>query len=60
MQTLDNAPLVDNNNNIINTASNQDENANLENSQIKVGSQEKFCICSEDIKFGIEYVLYLE
>ena len=41
MQTSDNAPLISNNNNLINTDSNQDENANLENDHIKVGSQEK-------------------
>ena len=60
MQTLDNAPLISNNNNLINTDSNQDENANLENDHIKVGSQEKICIYREDIKYGIEYALYLE
>ena len=67
MQTLDNAPLVDNNNNIINTASNQDENANLENSQIKVGSQEKILHLQRGYKvwyrictiFGISLVIFI-
>ena len=67
MQTLDNAPLVDNNNNIISTDSNQDENANLENNPIKVGSQEKILHLQRGYKvwyriciiFGISLVIFI-
>jgi hypothetical protein len=67
MQTLDNAPLVDNNNNIINTASNQDENANLENNHINAGSQEKILHLQRGYKvwyriciiFGISLVIFI-
>jgi len=67
MQTLDNAPLVNNNNNIINTSSNQDENQNLENNHINVGSQEKILHLQRGYKvwyriciiFGISLVVFI-
>jgi hypothetical protein len=67
MQTSDNAPLISNNNNLINTDSNQDENANLENDHIKVGSQEKILHLQRGYKvwyricivFGISLVIFI-
>ena len=67
MQTLDNAPLVNNNNNIISTSSNQDENQNLENNHINVGSQEKILHLQRGYKvwyriciiFGISLVVFI-
>ena len=67
MQTLDNAPLISNNNNIISTDSNQDENAKFENNPIKVGSQEKILHLQRGYKvwyricivFGISLVIFI-
>ena len=65
IQTLNNnSPLI--NNNIISTASNQDENINLENSNINVGSQEKILHLQRGYKvwyriciiFGISLVVF--
>ena len=67
MQTLDNAPLVNNNDNIISTSSNQDENPNLENNHINVGSQEKILHLQRGYKvwyriciiFGISLLVFI-
>jgi hypothetical protein len=67
METLDEVPLINNNNNIINTASNQDENANLENNHINAGSQEKILHLQRGYKvwyriciiFGISLVIFI-
>ena len=71
IQTINNneSPLI-NNNNVINTASNQDENANLENienNHLNVGSQEKILHLQRGYKmwyrictvFGISLVCFI-